>query len=262
MNTFWTIILGALQGLTEFFPVSSSGHLTLIPWIFDFSDPGLAFDIALHAGTFFALLLAFWKEWFGLLKAIPNKKAVTERKMILFLILTSVPGAITGLLLEEKAETIFRTPWLIATTLIVFGIILLFVDKLIKKADGLEKMTANKAFLIGLSQAMAIIPGVSRSGATITAGRAIGFSRETAAKYSFMAALPIIFGATIFGLRDVSLSQIFSINWMLGLFTAFFASLFAMKFLLKYLKTHDFKIFFVWRFVLAATVIMLYLIRS
>lgn len=262
MNTIWVIILGAIQGLTEFFPVSSSGHLTLIPWIFNFSDPGLAFDIALHAGTFFAILYAFWSEWLELLKAISNKKAVFERKMIGFLLLTSVPGAIAGFFLEEKAETIFRTPWLVATTLVIFGVVLLAVDKLTKKAEEIKSMNATKALLIGASQALAIVPGVSRSGATITAGRALGLSREAAAKYSFMAALPIIAGATVFGLRDTSITQILSIDWLLGFIVAFIASLFAMKFLLKYLKTHDFKIFFVWRLVLATTVIVLYLLRS
>lgn len=262
MNLFWAVILGGVQGLTEFFPVSSTAHLVLFPWIFKFSDPGLAFDIALHTGTFLAILFALKNDWVSLAKSVLDKKMTFERRLIVFLLLTSIPGAILGYLLEEKAKTVFRAPMIIAGTLVFFGVALWGVDKMTKKQEKIEKMNATSAFLIGISQAVAIIPGVSRSGATITAGRVLGFSREAAVKYSFMAALPIIFGATVFGLRNASVAEITSTNWVLGFLASLIASFVAIKFLLYYVKKYDFSIFLYWRLALAAVVIFLIFLKG
>lgn len=262
MNLFWAIILGITQGLTEFFPVSSSAHLAIFPWMFKFPDPGLAFDIALHAGTFFAIIIAFFSEWKTIAKAVFIKETSFEKKLAGFLIITSVPGAIFGYFLEEQAKTIFRNPLLIAATLVLFGFVLYGVDRIQKKAEDMKNMNFVKALLIGLSQAIAIIPGVSRSGATISAGRAIGFSREAAVKYSFLAAMPIIFGASIFGLRKVSPADLFSVNWIAGFIAAAVASFFAMKFLLSYVKKNDFGIFLWYRIALAVIIVVLFLTGS
>lgn len=257
MNVFWAIILGIIQGLTEFFPISSSAHLTLTPWIFNFPDPGLSFDIALHAGTFFAIITAFWLDFKVMAKALTIKESSFEKKMVLFLLLTSIPGAVFGFLLEDKAETIFRSPVLVASALLVFAGILWAVDKYAPKKDEVEAMTPLKSFLIGLSQALAIIPGVSRSGATITAGRALGFSRQTAAKYSFLAAAPIIFGASVYGLRKVPMGELLSLNWVLGFAAAFFSSIWAMRFLLRYVKDKNYDIFVWYRIAFAALIFLL-----
>ena len=262
MNIFWAIILGTVQGLTEFFPISSSGHLAVLPWIFKFPDPGLTFDIALHAGSFAAIVALFWSEWITLAKAFFLKQSSFEKKLCWFLIITSVPGALFGALLEDKAATVFRNPLLIALTLSVMGIVLVGVDKLAKKSEEISNMNWLKALGVGLSQAFAIIPGVSRSGATITAGRAVGLSRQSAVKYSFLAAAPIILGAMVFGLRHASASDIVSANWLFGFAAAAISSFWAMKFLLSYVKEKSFNIFLYYRLGLAALIVILYLIRS
>lgn len=261
MNIYWATFMGIVQGLTEFFPVSSSAHLTLFPWIFNFPDPGLAFDIALHTGTFFAILIALWLDFRIMAKALFLKKPSFEKKMIIFLTITSIPGAIFGYLLESKAETIFRAPLLITLTLSVFGLILFLVDKYLPARDKMEKMNYGKSLFIGFSQALAIIPGVSRAGATITAGRALGFNRETAVKYSFLAALPIIFGASVFGLRKVPLSEIFSMPWLVGFLAALLSSVWAMKFLLKYVKNNNFNVFVWYRIALSLIILFIYFVR-
>jgi undecaprenyl-diphosphatase len=260
MNIFWAIILGTVQGLTEFFPVSSSGHLALLPWIFKFPDPGLSFDIALHAGSFIAIIALFWSEWLGLAKAFFSKEASFEKRLAWFLILTSVPGAIIGALLESRAESVFRNPIIIAITLVVFGFVLYFVDEKMPAKKELKELTWKDSLIVGLSQAVAIIPGVSRSGATITAGRSLGFSRESAVKYSFLAAAPIIFGAAVFGLRHAT-SEILSVSWLAGFFAAAVSSFWAMKVLLNYVKTNTFKVFLYYRIAFAIIVLLLIFIR-
>ena len=260
MNIIWAIIMGGLQGITEFFPISSSAHLALLPWFFGFTDPGLTFDIALHFGTLVAIIIALWADWLDLAKGIITfqKKSLT---LFGFLLLTSIPGAIFGVLLEDQAKTIFRAPLLIAVNLVVFGVILWAADRYFERIKGIKTMKWSDSLLIGLAQGLAIIPGVSRSGATITAGRGLKFKREEAVKYSFMAALPIILGASIFGLRHATMSEIVSLPWIFGFLAAVASSVWAMKFLLKYIKTNNFNVFVWWRFGLAALVIFVTLIR-
>jgi undecaprenyl-diphosphatase len=257
MNFFWAIFLGLVQGLTEFFPVSSSAHLALLPKIFGLPDPGLDFDIALHAGTFMAILLAFRTEWLKLVKAFFNKKPSFEKTFVWFLIITSVPGAVFGVLLEKKAEGIFRSPLLIAAALALFGAVLWRADKRIEKRKRIEDLSIKDALVIGFSQAIAIIPGVSRSGATISAGRLLGLSREVAVKYSFMAALPIILGAAAFGLRHVPVDDMLSAGWVGGFLAALGSSLWAMKFLLSWVRTRVLDIFVVYRVALAIVVLII-----
>jgi len=261
MNLFWAIFMGVVQGITEFFPVSSSAHLTLIPWIFKVPDPGLSFDIALHAGTLFAIVFALKDDWQKIAKAFFQKNNSFEKKLVWLLAITTIPGVIAGYFLESQAESTFRNPLIIAATLVTFGLVLYYIDKKVTKFEPIEIMTPKKAAMVGLSQALAIVPGVSRSGATITGGRAVGLSRQAAAKYSFLAALPIIFGATIYGLRDVPTSDIFSINWIAGFIAALISSFWAIRFLLRYLKSNNFNAFIIYRFALAAFVLILYLIR-
>ncbi len=254
--------MGLAQGLAEFFPVSSSAHLALIPWIFKISDPGLAFDIALHAGTLFAIIFALKDDWVKIIKNLGQTTYNFEKKLALGLIITTIPGVLAGYFLEGKAESIFRHPLVTASTLTIFGIILYAVDRFAKKTEKIEAINPSKALYIGLWQAIAIVPGVSRSGATIAGGRAAGFSRETAAKYSFLAALPIILGATVYGLRDIPFAELFSITWIVGFLAALVSSFWAIKFLLRYLKTNNFNVFVLYRFALAIVVIILYLLRN
>ncbi|HEX9093119.1 MAG TPA: undecaprenyl-diphosphate phosphatase, partial [Coriobacteriia bacterium] len=209
MAHVWAVVLGLVQGLAEFLPISSSAHLTLVPWAFGLqNDAALAFtstvqfDIALHAGSAVAILVAMWADWVSLAKGAVARKP-DDLRFVGFLLVTSIPGAVFGVLLEDKVQTAFRAPWLVGSSLIVFGVVLWAVDRFVERQDPLDTMTWARAALVGVAQAAAIVPGVSRSGATITAGRALGLSREAIARYSFMAALPIIAGGAVFGLRHV-----------------------------------------------------------
>jgi undecaprenyl-diphosphatase len=201
-SNFHALVLGAVQGLTEFLPVSSSAHLILIPWLLNWEDPGLAFDVALHLGTLLALLIYYWQTWIKLVGSLINND-VASRRLLFLLIIASVPGAFVGLLLEKQAETIFRSPPLIASTMALLGLVLWLVDKLSRSQRKASDFTAADALLIGLSQALAIVPGVSRSGATITMARALGIEREDAANFSFLMATPIIAGAGLLETRKL-----------------------------------------------------------
>ena len=190
MTIFQAIVLGLIQGLTEFLPISSSAHLSLTPVILGWDPPGLAFDVALHTGTLLAVLWFFRKEWIALIHAaaaiLRKRKVETiEEKRVIFLILATIPGAIGGLLLEEKAETVFRTPALTAVMLIVMGVVLWATDRFTSQKRPLGSMRWVHALLIGIAQVVALVPGVSRSGSTITAARALHFDRQSAAIFSF-----------------------------------------------------------------------------
>ena len=268
MAHVWAVILGFVQGLAEFLPISSSAHLTLIPWIFGLQhDAALAFtstvqfDIALHAGSTIAILIALWSDWVALAKGVVKREPM-QLKLGGFLLLTSVPGAIFGVLLEQKVQTVFRAPWLIGSTLIVFGVLLWAADRFTSKQQPFESMTWQRASWIGLAQAAAIVPGVSRSGATMTVGRVLGLSREGIAKYSFMAALPIIAGGAVFGLRHVPVNELLSLDWVLGFAAAAVSSLVFMRLMLKYVHKHSFSAFMWYRIALGVFVIGLFLIRG
>src|SRR5271168_1280625 len=189
------IVLGIVQGLTEFLPVSSSAHLILVPWLLRWQDPGLAFDVALHLGTLLALLAYYWREWLDMGMSLADGRPL-PRRLLFLLIVASVPGAIIGVLLEKQAETIFRDHYaVIGATLAIMGLVLWAADRIGSKVRKIEDISLLDAVLIGLSQALAIIPGVSRSGATITTARLLGIDRADAANFSFLMATPIIAGA-------------------------------------------------------------------
>jgi undecaprenyl-diphosphatase len=283
----WAIVLGVVQGLTEFLPISSSGHLALLPWIFGIKDPvlsSLSFDVALHAGSAVAILIALWSDWMEILRSVigrprpqrtshrdtapadleldPMREPKFARLFLGFLLLTSVPGAVFGVLFESKAETIFRNPVNVAVQLIVFGILLWAVDKYVRRAEPIGQMNWWKSLTIGFAQALALMPGVSRSGATITTGRALGFSREAAAKYSFMAALPIIAGAAVFKLKDVPVGELLSMTWILGFLAAVISSVLAMRWMLGYVRKHSYAVFMWYRIVFGVLVLWIALYRS
>ncbi len=203
MNLLHSVVLGALQGFAEVLPVSSSAHLILVPWLLKWPESGLTFDVALHLGTFLALSLYFWRDIVEMtasfFEALSSRSLDTPAKRLPFLIIgATVPAAVVGKLFEHKIEAIFRTnPLLIAGALIVFGIILGIADTVGRKRLMLDGITPASALLIGILQCLALIPGVSRSGITITAGLMMGLTRETAARFSFLMSLPIVSGAAL-----------------------------------------------------------------
>jgi undecaprenyl-diphosphatase len=259
-STLQSIILGAVQGLTEFLPVSSSAHLILVPWLLKWQDPGLAFDVALHLGTLLALLAYYWRQWLDMGLSLANGQKL-PRRLLLLLIVASIPGAIIGLLLEKQAETIFRSPVLIAFDLAVMGIALWIVDAWSAQRRGLGEIGFFDAFVIGLSQALAIVPGVSRSGATITAARILGIDRESAANFSFLMATPIIAGAGMMeihkALRDGLTAQI---TW--GFVAAAIFGVIAIAGLLQFVRLRSYAAFSVYRIALAILVIAVFIARG
>jgi len=196
MTVLHALVLGIVQGLGEFLPISSSAHLVLIPWLFGWNDPGLTFDVALHMGTLLAVVLYFWQDWIRLIKAALRRQASDDKRIFWYLVLATIPGGLFGLALEEKAETVFRAPLLIGIMLIVMGILLYLADKK-RQLRKMDTMTMADAIWIGLSQALAIIPGVSRSGSTMTTARLLGLTREDAARFFF----PHVY-ANYFGCRS------------------------------------------------------------
>jgi len=203
MNNLHALALGAIQGLTEVLPISSSAHLIIIPKLLGWAESGLTFDVALHLGSLIALSLYFWRDIFDMtynfFGSISGKGLQTAgNRLPWYIIIGTIPAAIVGKTLEEPIEQIFRqSPNLICSFLILFGLILAFADTTGVKKWKLDRLTLKSAIIIGLAQCLALIPGVSRSGITITAALFLGYNRETSARYSFLLSLPIVFGAAI-----------------------------------------------------------------
>ena len=259
MSITYAIILGIVQGLTELLPVSSSAHLFLIPWVLNWNIPE-AFDVALHFGTLLAIGLFFFKDWINLIKggfkSIKGEKT-PEGKMFWYIVIATIPGGAIGFVLDHFAEDLLTNSVVIGIALIVMGILLYVVDKIGKNKTDYKEMSFKQTFLIGLSQCMAFIPGVSRSGVTMTMGRALGVKREAVPRYSFMLSTPIVFAATIYKLKDF----VFDLPFLIGVITSFVVGLFVIKFLLEYLKKGSFKIFAIYRIILGIVVLAICFIR-
>jgi undecaprenyl-diphosphatase len=259
MSIFQAVVLGVVQGLTEFLPVSSSAHLALTPWILGWDEPGLAFDVALHIGTLAAVLWYFRREWYGLIVAavhvVSTRQFDTDdARRLKLLVVGTVPGAILGYVLQKQAETVFRAPAITATTLIVMGVVLWLVDSRSRADRVLTEMSVGDAVLIGLAQAAAIVPGVSRSGATITAGRALGYDRGGAATFSFLMSMPITAAAAALkapeALRVADLTPV-----LVGMVAAAVSGWLAIAVLLRFVRRSSFGVFAVYRVVLGLVVL-------
>ncbi len=267
MSILQAIILGIVQGLTELLPISSSAHLNIIPWILNWTaDENFVkafegFDVALHAGTLLAIGIFFFKDWIELIKGGFNlavkKEKTTEGKMFWYIVLATIPGGIIGLLLDRFVGDALTKPLIIAIALIIMGILLYIVDSKCKSKTKYEDMSLKQTFLIGFSQALAFIPGVSRSGVTMTTARLMGVDRTSAAKYSFMLSAPIVLAATIFKIKDF----VFSIPFFIGVLTSFLVGIVVIKFLLEYLQKGSFKGFAIYRVIFGLFIIGLFFIR-
>ncbi|MGB9715008.1 MAG: undecaprenyl-diphosphate phosphatase [Thermodesulfovibrionales bacterium] len=244
------IILGITQGFTEFFPISSTAHLILLPWFFGWGGDvnTLTFDVALHGGTLTALIFCFWKDWVELF----SKK----QKLLFIIIISSIPAGIAGFLLNDIVEKKLREPFLISIMLILVGLIMLASESSMKK-KGIEDINLKDAIFIGIAQATALIPGVSRSGITISSGMFKGLKRDASARFSFLLSTPIIAGATALHLKKF---LILRENYDLQLFAAGFVTssitgLIAIKFLLSFLRKYPLNLFVYYRFTLAVVII-------
>lgn len=259
MTVFQAIVLGLVQGLAEFLPISSSAHLALTPYFLGWEDPGLAFDVALHLGTLMALAWYFRLDWIALTKsawqiARSRRIETPNERRVLYLVIATIPGAIAGLLVNDLAETVFRTPQLIATTLIVMGVLLWAADRFAPRDRQEADIGLRDAFLIGCAQMFALIPGVSRSGSTITAGRALGLDRIAAARFSFLMSMPITSAAAILKTPEALRDQGLSAPLVAGILAAAFSSWLAITVLLRFVSRNSFGIFAVYRVLLGVAV--------
>jgi len=266
MPVWEAVIYGVVQGLAEFLPISSSGHLALLPWLFGWEDPGLAFDVALHWGTLAAVLLIFWKDWIRLIWAgLTGRGTPVDRRLFWGLVISSFPAAIIGKLLDKWAEENLRNPLLIAGTMATLGIILWAADRIGRKTETLEAMTIPRAFSIGVAQAAALVPGVSRSGATISLGLLENFTRDDIARFSFLMSTPIIFGAGLVKLPKMlhemraGEGEVTPLALAAGFLAAAVVGAAVIRWMLHYLRRHTYAVFAWYRLAVAALVVMLWL---
>lgn len=270
---FQALVMGITQGLTEFLPVSSSGHLILVPYLFGWDDPfieSLAFSVVLHAGTLLALLVYFRADWLRLIPAglatIRDRsfRGDPDRKLAWMIALSTIPAAIAAVLLNDVIESAVRQPGLVAVTLVVGAGILWLADRWGSRTKGTEDVGPAIALGLGAAQALALIPGVSRSGISVSAALFAGLKRVDAVRYSFLMATPITFLAVAYeGLKLVR-GEIAGATpgvLLVGVVSAFVAGILAIAVLLRYVRTQSFTIFVVYRLVLAAVVLVVFLSR-
>ncbi|MFC1843426.1 undecaprenyl-diphosphatase UppP [Thermodesulfobacteriota bacterium] len=265
MNFFQAIFLGLLQGVTEFLPISSSGHLALVEFFLGIEEAGLVFDVALHLGTLLGVCIYFRRDLFKMLTALVNPQVLGEdagyqRRLAFYLCLGTMPAVAAGYFLKDVAETSFRSPFLIAFTLAGAGLLLLLADKAGKHLRDIKSIGFIDVALIGLFQAFALMPGVSRSGITMTAGLMRGFNRMSAARFSFLLSVPVILGAGVYNLPDI-ISQGSEPGqlgfYLAGFFTAAVSGYLVIAFLLRFIQSHSFAVFAYYRFVLAGVVLLI-----
>ena len=268
MNLTQSIILGLVQGTTEILPISSTAHLALLPWFLRWNDPGLPFDVALHIGTLLAIIYYFWRDLISVINEFIrgvftfNFKDYPNGKIGFFIIIATIPGTLFGLIFERQAAGILRQPIVIATTVFVFGIILYLSDKYSKKQKQISDMNLLDCLVIGISQALAIIPGVSRSGITITGGLIRNFKREEAARFSFLLSTPLITGAAILESRHLDLTAVASPIFVSGVFTSAVFGFLSIKYLLIYVQKSSYTVFVMYRVLLAALILFIYMQRA
>lgn len=255
------IILGLVQGLGEFLPISSSAHLILIPWFFDWPASGLDFDLALHMGTLVAVTIYFWRDLLGLATEGLTKGTRTPMGRLAWgIVLGTLPGVAAGLLLEEQIDQLFRSNYLmIGVLLAVMGVILYLVDRGGRKNRSLEDFTVMDGFWMGIGQAFALIPGFSRSGTSITAGLLVGLKREAAAKASFLLGWPIILGGGLLHLKDLDPSLLTPAFWT-GIVVSAVSGYLVIAFLMDYLRRGTYFVFAAYRVALAAITIFVALL--
>jgi len=277
MPLYQAIVLALVQAFTEFLPVSSTAHLTLFPWLLGWQDPGLAFDVALHAGTLVAVLLYFFKDWLTLALCgvglkypanAPSGEVAQHKKLFWYMVIGTIPGGILGALFERKIEDHFRTPYVIAISMIAIALLMWWADSKSPLTRPLEQSNIGDAVTIGTAQALALCPGVSRSGITITAGLFRGFTRAAATRFSFLLSTPLIAGAVVSHLPkliklhkagglDLPLSTL-----LISILVSGVAGYFVIAFFLRYLQTHTLKVFVFYRLLFGIIVLVLAFLQA
>ena len=265
MPLYQAIILAIVQAVTEFLPISSTAHLILVPWLLKWQHAGLTFDVALHAGTLVAVLVYFRREWLAMCGAAigrpPSDPALgCDRRMLIYLVIATIPGGLAGVFLEDIIENVLRTPVVIGVALIVVAVLMGVGEKLSRHLRALPEVTLRDALVIGVAQAIALIPGVSRSGITMTAGLLLGLTRTTAARFSFLLSAPVIAGAALvkgWEVWQAGLPAEMRVPFVVGIAVAAGAAYLVIAWLLRYLATNTFRIFIVYRVLLGVLVLAL-----
>jgi undecaprenyl-diphosphatase len=278
LDLLQAIVLGLVQGLSEFIPISSSAHLIIVPWLFNWPDPGIAFDVALHIGTLVAVLVYFWRDWLrligGAVRTLGARRldADPDGRLAWFIVLATIPGALAGLLGESKLDELFHgtTASGRANGVLIIGMVMIALAALLYLAErrashlyDMGHLTLAQALTIGVAQAFAIIPGVSRSGSTITAGLFMNLKREAAARFSFLLGTPVIVGAGVKKAYDISKTGIPAGDQMaffVGFLVAAVSGYFAIFFLLRFLQRNSTLPFIVYRVIIGLGLIALVLI--
>jgi undecaprenyl-diphosphatase len=271
LDPIQALILGIVQGITELLPISSSGHLILFPWLLGWSENTLTFDVALHGGTAAAIVIYFWRDWKALILAffasLRDRDFTSSyyRRLPWYIGLASIPAAIVGVFFEDIIEALLRSPLVVAVLLIAFALLLLVADRTSTRSRSISDITLRDALLIGVAQAFALMPGVSRSGITITAGLFRNISRPDAARFSFLLGTPVTVGAFLYKMLE-AFQQGFPrdevLPFVLGVTAAAVVGLGAIRFLLTYVQKHSLAIFVYYRVALGAIVLLLFFLRG
>ena len=274
MPLYQVIILAVVQALTEFLPVSSTAHLFLFPWLLGWPDPGLTFTIAVHAGTLVAVLLYFFRTWveltlaglgFSYPRSATPEEVRTSRRLFWYLAAGTIPAAVAGFFLEHHVETTFRSPYLMGAMLIVVGVLMWFVEARSRLTRGMESLSLGDAMLIGTAQAVALVPGVSRSGITLVAGVFRNMTREAAARFTFLLSTPIIAGAAFKKLLDLRAAPPNNGTIMalvVGAVVSAIAGYLVIAFFIRYLQTRTLKIFIVYRILFGILILLLVFLQG
>jgi undecaprenyl-diphosphatase len=268
MNPIEAVILGIVQGAGEFLPISSSGHLVVVPWLLGYAEHTLSFDVALHLGTLVAVSGALLEDWVRMirsavssLKAHGQPFATDDGRRLGFLVVASIPGAIFGFLLNDLAESAFRSPPLIAATLSGMGVVLWRCDSKSAGEQDLEAWTLRDALIMGFAQALALVPGVSRSGATISAARYLGYERNASARLSFLMALPVTLGAVLLKVPKLFAAG-FDPSLIAGIVTAAVVGVLSIKVLFVWVRTRSYLPFVIYRFAFSALILAVWRARA
>lgn len=273
MSLLESILLAIVQALTEFLPISSTAHLYLFPWLLGWEDPGLTYTIAVHAGTLAGMIAYFFRDWLRMFSAAflqtrwhggTETECARDRRLFWFIAAGTVPAAVVGVALKTQIETTFRGPVLMAAMLIGFGLVLWWSDRRGRQVRGVETVTLTDALLIGAAQAVALIPGVSRSGITITTGLFRGMTRAGAARFTFLLATPVIGGASVLELVSLLRSRV-PVEWLtliVGAAVSAVASYLVIAFLLRYLQTHTLRFFVYYRVAFGIVILLLVFLQA
>ena len=264
MNTFQIIVLGIIQGLTEFLPISSSGHLVLVPKIFGYTDQGIIFDIAVHLGSLFAVVLYFKNDlhlMFSSILSFQKKNNDKDFKLFAHLIIATLPAVFMGYFLSDLIEEKLRNPLIIASTLFFFGALMWIADKRSVRQDTIYQLDFSKALIIGIAQSIALIPGTSRSGITMTAALFLGLNKQDAAKFSFLLSIPVILLASGYKFFQI-LFEGADVIWgelLIGVVVAFFVAYLSIGIFMKILRNFGLIPFAIYRIILGLGIFYLFL---